>query len=228
MSRSSAFDKSEISERNKSDDRDKTSGEFKSRILAFERGKTRTSDEDDTKRKVEDMFLRRSSEDVFLNRSLEDAFRNRTSEDVFLSHTSAVHEGGTRNDDEVDWSKEKQDDVRVHALAGKFDKKLIREIDEDLATTKVNVGYAYGDNNDAVSSRSSALQRGKIINKDDVEWDNENQGNISNHALAGKSDKRLYKGIDEGLETTKVNVGYAYGDNNDAVSSRSSAVKEVK
>ena len=32
----------------------------------------------------------------------------------------------------------------------------------------------------------------------------------NNHALVGKSDKRLYKGIDEGLETTNVNVGYGY------------------
>ena len=114
-------------------------------------------------------------------------------------------------------AKKKQGDVGVHALAGKFDKILNKEIDEGLETTKVHVGYAYGDKNDGVSSRFSAVHRGKIFNKDDVEWDNENQGNISDQALDGKSGKRLYKGIDEGLETSKVNSGFAYGDNNDGV-----------
>ena len=62
----------------------------------------------------------------------------------------------------------------------------------------------------AFSSRSSAVHRGKMINGNDDEWGNENGGNISDHSLAGKSEKRLYKGIDEGLDTTKVNVGYGY------------------
>ena len=63
-------------------------------------------------------------------------------------------------------------------MAGKSDKRLYKGIDEGLETTKVNVGYAYGDNNDAVSSRSSAVHRSKIINEGDDEWDNENQDNI--------------------------------------------------